>query len=455
MHILNLLGEIVGSDYVSNRAEELYLYSRDSGAQHPGRAQYVVMPCTTIEVQQIVNLANEFKIPLVPMGGGFTLSALTVPHNGGIVVDMKRMDRIIEVNDKDRYAVIEAGVTQGALRRYLARNYPHLQHSTPEAPPTVTVAGNCLIRGHGHISPRYGINSELVNCLEVVLPNGDICTLGSASMSDYWFTRGPLPDLAGLFIGWLGTTGIVTRMSVQLFPKPAFKDLLAFRTDNPDIIPDFIFDITQLDLYEDFFLIAQEIPAYMNHVYMMVIFSGHSEDDFDLKRRENLRIAQTYIQKGEVEIADDIPPALRQRFLDVPPFAAAAADFRKGGGFEYTGAIIPSTQIPAAWRKGIEIARKHNMLYSYAHQILTGHSIMFGFNYSFNRADEADAERVRKAIDESNKFTLELGGMVWKPERAAQQMMIKKMDPNTVKLMKTIRKSIDPNGIMNPGVWEA
>lgn len=454
MNIHDRLIEIVGKGNVSNCAEELYLYSRDSGAQHPGKVDYLVMPGTTGEIQKIVQLANEYKIPVVPMGGGFTLSAITVPRTGGIVIDLKRMDRIIEVNDKDRYAVIEAGVSQGALRGYLAKNHPHLQHSTPEAPPTVTVVGNCLIRGHGHLSPRYGINSELVNCMEVVLPNGDICTIGSASMSHHWFTRGPLPDLAGLFIGWLGTTGIVTKMSIQLFPKPPFKDLLAFRTDNLDVIPDFIFDITQLDLYEDFFLIGQEIPEYMNHAYMIVIFSAHSENEFNLKKRENLGVAQSFIDGGEVIYADDIPTPLRQRFLEVPPFAAAAADFRKGGGFEYTGAIIPSIQIPEAWRRGIEIAHKHGMLYSYAHQVLTGHSIMFGFNYSFNRADEADAEHVRQAIDESNRVALELGGMIWKPERAAQKMMMEKMDPNTVKLMNNIRKTLDPNRIMNPEIWE-
>ena len=78
---------------------------------------------------------------------------------------------------------------------------------------------------------------------------------------------------------------------------------------------------------------------------------------------------------------------------------------------------------------------------------------MFGFNYSFNRADEEDAERVRSAIDDSNKVTLDLGGMVWKAELGGQKLMLKKMDPNTLDLIKRIKKLLDPNGIMNPGNW--
>jgi len=143
-----------------------------------------------------------------------------------------------------------------------------------------------------------------------------------------------------------------------------------------------------------------------------------------------------------------------KRFLDVPPLAALAADFRKGGGFEYTGAILPIDKVPEAWRRGIEIAHKHGMLCSYVHQVLMGNSIMFGFNYSFNRADKEDIEKTRQAIKESNAVTFELGGMVWKGEREAQQATMKKMDQNTAKLIKTIKSVLDPNGIMNPGNWE-
>jgi FAD/FMN-containing dehydrogenase len=453
--ITSLLRDIVGEDYVSNRPEELYIYSRDPGAQRPRQADCVVMPKMVEEVQRVVLLANKEKIPVTPRGGGLTLSALTVPVKGGIVVDMKRMDRILEVNEKSRYAVVEAGVTQAALRAYLEKNYPHMQHSIPESPPTVTIAGNILIHGHGHLTPRYGVNSQMVNSMEVVLPTGEICKLGSGSISPYWFSRDPLPDLMGLFLGWFGTTGIITRLSMQLFPKPNFRDVLIFVSDNVDLVPELVFHITQFNLLENLFIISQEKPEWAQRIFYVVIISGQSEDEFELKKNLHQRIFQKY--ENEVNFVEEGKAfiALRRRFLDVPPFAATAADFRKGGGFEYTGAILPIEKMTEAWRKGLEVARKYEMPYQIGVQLLSnGHSVMFGYTYSFNRADEEDIERARKALDESNRLTLDLGGVVWKAELPAQHLMLKKMDPATRELMARIKKTLDPNGIMNPGNWE-
>lgn len=453
--ILTSLVAIAGEDYVSNRPEELYIYSRDPGAQKPRKVDYVVMPKTVEEVQKIVMLANKEKIPITPMGGGLTLSALTVPIKGGIVLDMKRMDRIIEVNENSRYAVIEAGVTQAALKTYLEKNYPHLQHSTPESPPTVTIVGNVLIHGHGHLTPRYGVNSQMVNGMEVVLPTGKVCKLGSCSISPYWFSRDPLPDLMGLFLGWFGTTGIVTKLSIQLFPKPKFRDLLIFSSDNVDLMPELVSKIAQFNLLENCFIVSQEKPGWAQHIFYVVIISGQSEEEFEVKKELHKQIFLEYGNEVKLVEGGSAFAPLRERFLGVPPFAATAADFRKGGGFQYTGAILPIEKMPEAWRKGMEIAHKCGLLYQLGIQLLpNGHSFMFAFSYSFNRADEDDFERARKALDETNRLTLDLGGVVWKGEVPAQKLMLERMDPNTRELIGRVKKTLDPNGIMNPGNWE-
>jgi FAD/FMN-containing dehydrogenase len=413
------------------------------------------MPKTVEEVQRIVLLANEAEIPLTPLGGGFTLSALAVPNRPGIVLDMRKMDKIVQVDETNRYAVIEAGVSQGALKAYLERHHPHLQHSTPEAPPTVTVVGNALIQGHGHISPKYGVNSDMVNGMEVVLPTGKICKVGSCSVSPYWFTRGPLPDMAGLFIGWFGTTGVVTKLSIRLYPKPRYREVLAFWTDEIDLLTDAVFDATYLELLEDFFLIMQEKPDWMNHAFLVLVLSGHSKEEVEFKKEAYKRLYRDFKGGGRVQWVAKLHPALEKRFLDVPPLAALAADFRKGGGFEYTGAILPIDKVPEAWRRGIEISRKYGMICSYVHQVLMGNSIMFGFNYSFNRADEEDVEKTRKALEEANRLTYELGGLVWKGEVSAQRLAMERMDPNTAALIRSIKGLLDPKGIMNPGNWES
>ncbi|GAI14429.1 unnamed protein product, partial [marine sediment metagenome] len=302
---------------------------------------------------------------------------------------LERMDRIIEVNENSRYAVIEAGVTQAALKTYLEKNYPHLQHSTPESPPTVTIVGNVLIHGHGHLTPRYGVNSQMVNGMEVVLPTGKVCKLGSCSISPYWFSRDPLPDLMGLFLGWFGTTGIVTKLSIQLFPKPKFRDLLIFSSDNVDLMPELVSKIAQFNLLENCFIVSQEKPGWAQHIFYVVIISGQSEEEFKVKKELHKQIFLEYGNEVKLVEEGSAFAPLRERFLGVPPFAATAADFRKGGGFQYTGAILPIEKMPEAWRKGMEIAHKCGLLYQLGIQLLpNGHSFMFAFSYSFNRADE-------------------------------------------------------------------
>ncbi len=294
----------------------------------------------------------------------------------------------------------------------------------------------------------------MVNGMEVVLPYGEICKVGSISVSPHWFTRGPLPDLSGLFIGWFGTSGIVTKLSLKLFPKPKYRDVIAFWTDEVNLITDAVFEATYLDLLEDFFIITQEKPDWMNHIFFILVLSGHSEEELELKTRAYQNLFQEFKGGGRVHYVEGLHPALRKRFLDVPPLAALAADFRKGGGFEYTGAILPVHQVGEAWRKGIELFRKYGMMVSYVHQVLMGNSIMFGFNYSFNRADQEEVEKTRKALEESNLLTVELGGLVWKAEVSAQKLTMERMDQNTLDMIKKIKTVLDPNGIMNPGNWE-
>ena len=110
------LGEHRRSEYVSSDPEERFIYSRDPGTMEPSDPDLVVMPNTTEEVQQIVLLANQRRIPVVPMGGGLVLSGLTRPLKGGIVLDMKRMNRILEVNETGRSAWSRRGPPRGCSR---------------------------------------------------------------------------------------------------------------------------------------------------------------------------------------------------------------------------------------------------------------------------------------------------------------------------------------------------
>ncbi|HOJ43916.1 MAG TPA: FAD-binding oxidoreductase, partial [Syntrophorhabdaceae bacterium] len=225
--IYKTLCSIVGNEHCSNRPEELFIYSFDLGTTEPRRPDYVVAPKSVEEIQAIVKLANEKNIPIIPLAGGLSLAGLAVPQKGGILIDLKRMDRIIEINEKARYAVIECGVSQGQLTSYLDRYYPHLTHSEPGAPPAATIAGNVMIHGQGDLSHPYGFTSDMVCGLEVVLPDGEIIEVGSCAIGAGWFSMHPLPDV-NIFLGWCGTTGIITKLSIRLFPAKKIRGVGTF-----------------------------------------------------------------------------------------------------------------------------------------------------------------------------------------------------------------------------------
>ena len=449
--ILRNLGEIVGKDFVSNKPEDLYIYSQDPGASLSRPVDFVIMPKTVEELQNIIKLANAEKIPLVPMGGGLTLSGLVIPVKGGIVIDMKRMNKIIEINEYSKYALIEAGVTTGQLLSYLNESYPNLQPPVPDAPPSATVAGNVLIHGSGYLSQKYGDHGAMINGLEVVLPNGDICKLGSCSISPFWFARGPIPDLIGLFISSFGTMGIISKLSIQLFDKPKFREVVFGLLKDPKDIPNILLKITKTGLAEDILLGMQDKPDWMKgYVFVIAYVTGESQEEID----SHVKIFKRVYRKANARYMKT-PERIRNVYLEKPIFAASAADYRKGGGFEYVGANMPLEKIPEAYRRGAEISKKYGIVPTLGSRLIGGtHNILMFFSYSFNRADPKDMENARNALHETNKLALELGGIPWKAELAGQQLILEKMDPNYKKLFNLIRNTLDPNRIMNPGNWE-
>jgi FAD/FMN-containing dehydrogenase len=457
---LRSLADIVGEDYASNNPEEMYIYGRDSGTEGPRRVQYVAMPKEVEEVQRIVLLANETRIPVTPMGANLTLNGLALPNSGGLVLDMKRMDGILELNRLARYVVVEAGVTQGMLGSYLEKSSPDLEHSRPEAPPMATVVGNIMIRGHGYLSLRYGNNAHMINGMEVVLPTGELCHTGSLSVSPWPFCKGPLPDLTGLFCGWHGTTGIVTKLALKLFPKRRMLDVVGLAVTDPGLLPELLHRITHTDMTDNVFVVATALLDTREPTqFVTVTITGDMEEEIEHKRTVFRRIAGEFGDShGRVKFMKQVPDFLKGRFVEKPPYVspALAADLDKGGGYRYCGAILPVWQIPIAWKRGIDISRRHHKNYAYGIQVLGYcHSVMFGFVYTFNRADRSSVQDTIEAMEETNAMVLDLGGIPWKAEASAQRQIVAKMDPSTFRLISKIRHALDPNGIMNPGNWEA
>jgi glycolate oxidase len=455
--LYNSLVTIVGKDFVSDRKEERYFYARDGGLMPAHEPNFVAMPKTTEEVQEIVKLANREKVPIVPKGSGLALTGLVIPQKGGIVLDMKRMDKILEVNEKARYVVVEAGVTHGILKSHLQKHHPNLRHSVPDAPPVATIVANAVIHGQGRLSQQHGFNSDMVSGLEVVLPTGELCRIGSCSVSPYWFSKGaPLPDLSGLFLGWFGTTGVITKLGLKLYPCKKMRDIMLFLTDKAELVPDIMLKLSHTEMVEDVVVSAQPLPLrFRGTFWIMAYITGDSDEELKFKRKMVWDALWKYFEDRDVGYLSTSPdmkvPLMSMPSKDTCKFA----DVSKGGGFQYAGPIAPIEKFPAFVRKLEEVATKYSVFYaSTARLIGAGHCMMFSFSFSFNRANTDEMARAKEALDECSKFALEEGGVLWKADIYEQRLLMDKMDPKTLVLMKKIKQLLDPNGIMNPGNWE-
>ncbi len=454
--ILQSLIDIVGEKGVSNAPEELWFYSRDPGVLEPHKPDYVVAPKTTEEVQKIVQLAGRENIPVVPMGNGMSLAGLVIPLKGGIVLDMKRMNRILEVNAMARYVVVEGGTSQGALKAYLQKHHPTLRHSIPDAPATTTIAANVSLHGQGRLTNQYGFNSDMVTGLEVVLPTGEICRIGSPSIGPYWISKGPtLPDLSGLFLGWLGCTGIITKVGLKLYPNKKIRDAELFVTDRVDLIPHILYKLTHLEMLEDINVWFQPKPLmFLGNYHITIFFTGDTEEEIEFKRKMVWDCLQEYLDSKDGGFMS--MQYMKGALLEMPGRNIADfADVPKGGGFEYSGPIAPIEHFPQYAAKVVELAAKYNVLYaSTARLISGGHCMMYSISFAFNRNDKAMMERVEQALTEATAFALDMGGIPWKPNFKEQKMTLERMEPNARKLLLMIKKNLDPQGIMNPGNWE-
>jgi len=454
--ILNELQRIVGAEYVSSQPEELYLYSLDPGTMPARKPDYVVMPGSTAEVSALLKLASLHNLPVVPMGAGLVLSGLSRALKGGMILDMKRMNRILAVDEIGRYALVEAGTSQGMLQAYLEKHHPTLKHSAPDSPPIATIAGNVTIHGSGHLSHAAGFHSEMLNGLEVVLPTGEIARIGSCATSDFWFSRAPLPDLAGLFLGWAGTTGVVTKLALKLFPRYRFNDLGIFVSEDPEAIPDILHRATGAQVAEDITTWITPKPDWAEgFIHCNIAWGAQTREELIWKRNLIRAALKDYTDAKSAGFMT-LPAAMKASFLEIPSKTLASfADTRKGGGFEYVGAIMPVRFFPEMHRLGIDIGTKYGTSYSMGSRTIgINHCMMYFFAYPFNRIDPASIERAQQALEKTNQTVVQMGGIPWKAEAPAQKQILARMNPGMTNLMNRIRSVLDPQGIMNPGNWE-
>lgn len=209
------LKQAMGTDKVKDNELVRITYASDVSPIGPRLPAFVVLPESKEDVVATLKIANKYKIPVGVMGGGVNAAGNALPSEGGIALDVKRMDNIIEINTDSGYAIIEPGVSQDQLSAAL-REKGYRMHITT-APGSATALGCTLSRGTGSLTLRHFDN---IVDLEVVLADGTVFRTGSSNFPDggMHLRYGPFPDLAGLLTCSYGTIGVITQASFRIYP---------------------------------------------------------------------------------------------------------------------------------------------------------------------------------------------------------------------------------------------
>ena len=215
--------EVLGASGMASDTATLGQYSQSMQRRTPDPACVVLYPTSTAQVQAVVRVARQFRVPVHPLSRGknWGYGDAAAPHRRAAIVDLKRMSRILEINRELAYVVLEPGVSQGQLYAALQEQAPELWMDCTGAGLDASVVGNVLERGFGHTP--YGDHSRTTSALEVVLGTGEVLRTGFSrfpgAAAAPVFPQGVGPSLQDLFTQ--SAFGIVTRMTVWLYPRPA------------------------------------------------------------------------------------------------------------------------------------------------------------------------------------------------------------------------------------------
>jgi glycolate oxidase len=218
------LKRIVGDNYVLDDQADLLVYEYDASIDR-GNPVVVVLPDTAKEVSQVLKLARLNSIPVVARGAGTGLSGGAIAEHGGIVLSMTKMNRILEVNRSDRYAIVEPGVVNLDLSTHVASEGLYYAPD-PSSQRACTIGGNIAENSGGPHCLAYGVTTNHVLGMEVVLADGSITWFGDNGRDGIGY------DLRGITIGSEGTLAIVTKISVRLLrlPEHVKTMLMSFET---------------------------------------------------------------------------------------------------------------------------------------------------------------------------------------------------------------------------------
>ncbi|MCD6386046.1 FAD-binding protein [Candidatus Sumerlaeota bacterium] len=445
--IVKELEHIAGSDNVFTAIEDKICYSYDATLfeRLPG---VIVRPASAEQIVRIMRLANECAVPVIPRGAGTGLSGGSVPLDNSIVVQMTGLNRIIEINEQERYALVEPGVVTNDLKSAVSKRglmYP----PDPASMSVCTLGGNVAENAGGLLGMKYGVTRDYIEELELVLPDGELTHFSRKHINTY--------NIIDLLIGSEGTLGIITRIKCRLvLPPPSRRSLVAVfseveragdavsRIIAEGIVPSTleIVDNITLCAVDDFKHLGLPRDA---GAILLIEVDGPEEQVIDESEK-----VMALCKASQVDYIEDKDEEVKDRIWEGRRSALAAlARVRPTTILE--DATVPRSNLVEMISAVRSIADKYNLLIG-----IFGHAGDGNLHPTIvtDVRDREEMERVEQAIEEIFDSALSLGGTISGEHGIgiAKAKYLKKLIGETsVAFHKQIKKTFDPRQLLNPG----
>ena len=442
---------IVGRDGVLSEPDELLVYESDGLTLFRALADFVVFPTSAEHVAAVVRLANREALPFVARGAGTGLSGGCLPAEGGVVISMMRMNRVLDVDYDNQVAVVEPGLVNLHLSWAVGPRGFHYAPD-PSSQQACTIGGNIANNSGGPHTLKYGVTVNHVLGLEVVLPDGEVMWLGGKTRDALGY------DLAGVFVGSEGTFGIATKIAVRILRKPqAVKTVLA------------VFDqIDQASAAVSAIIARGLVPAAVEMIDQLTIQAvedafgcGYPRDaaaalliEVDGLRAgieaQCERIVDACRQSGAREVRAAADEAERQ-LLWKGRKSAFGAYGRVSPAYMVMDGVIPRTKLPYVLGRVNEIVAAHGLRVGNVFHAGDGN---LHPNILYDPRKPGEEARVVAAGAEIMKVCAEVGGSI----SGEHGIGLEKSDfmpfifsAADLAFMQSLKAAFNPTGLCNPG----
>ncbi|MCK4235423.1 FAD-binding protein [candidate division WOR-3 bacterium] len=453
--IIQKFKNLLGDKFVLTEKNDLIPYSKDETSDAQAFPDAVLKPENAQQISQIIRIANEYLIPVTPRGLGTGVSGGALPIKGGIVLSLERFTRIIDIDKGNMVTVVEPGVITGKLSEAVEKQglfYP----PDPASLDSCSIGGNIAESAGGPRAVKYGTTKDYVRGLEIVLPTGEMITLGGRIHKDVTGY-----NIIGIIIGSEGTLAIVTKIILKLLPLPKFRvDLLIpfqdFRNASSainkifetSIIPvniEFIEKkaINALKLY-----LEEDFPFSEAGAHLLVGIDGNTKENIE---KEYETIGEVCLNAGAIDVFVADTPQTKERLWKARRSLHDALE-KKSRIMEREDVVVPVTNIPdlldfihrLSEETGLEI-------------VPFGHAGDGNVHVNILKMDTPESEWKRKsneAVEKLLKEVIRLGGTLSGEHGIGivkKKFIPLSMSKAEIDLAKRIKQAFDPNNILNPG----